>query len=168
MAEGMQAIPEGNQPNDAAAPQKQSAEEKAIEPAKPSVAPAWWQQSWFIAILGLIILASLAGNLYLLMRRQSSSKDTVEETSKTPHQLNKDKLWREFQQACSKNDAQAAQKALLEWANRYFNRTFNSLTELSQYLSIQSSCATLQKVCINRRATVGRKAKSCIKTLSPL
>lgn len=145
MAEGMQAIPEGNQPNDAAAPQKQSAEEKAIEPAKPSVAPAWWQQSWFIAILGLIILASLAGNLYLLMRRQSSSKDTVEETSKTPHQLNKDKLWREFQQACSKNDAQAAQKALLEWANRYFNRTFNSLTELSQYLSIQSSCATLQK-----------------------
>jgi hypothetical protein len=145
MAEGMQAIPEGNQPSDAATPQNQSAEEKAVEPAQPSVALVWWQQSWFVAILGLIILASLAGNFFLLMRHQSSPNSAVEETSKTPHQLNKDKLWREFQQACSKNDAHAAQSTLLEWANRYFNRTFNSLTELSHYLSIQSSCATLQK-----------------------
>ncbi|HAS13664.1 MAG TPA: hypothetical protein DCS01_00010 [Idiomarina abyssalis] len=163
MAEGMQAIPEGNQPSGAAAPQKQSAEEKPVEPAKPSFALVWWQQSWFVALLGLIILASLATNLFLLVRRQSLSEGAVEETSKTAHQLNKDKLWREFQQACSKNDAHAAQTALLEWANRYFNRTFNSLTELSQYLSIQSSCAALQKSLYQPGSSSWREGKKLYK-----
>lgn len=143
MAEGMQAIPTEKPKGESSAQTSQTSVEQPKE-SRTSVNIVWWKQSWFIALISLILLVSLVINSYLIWNKGSASSSKTNLLKKTgeKHELNKDKLWREFQQACSKNDAQATKNSLLKWANRYFDKSFNSLTELSQYLSIRHAYLT--------------------------
>ncbi|RUO68947.1 BatD family protein [Idiomarina ramblicola] len=147
MAEGMQAIPTEKPKGESPAQSSQASAQQPTK-SKASVEIAWWKQGWFIALISLVLLVSLIINSYLMWNKgsASASKTNLRKKTEEKHELNKDKLWREFQQACSKNDAQAAKNSLLKWAARYFDKSFNSLTELSQHLSIkEASLATLQQ-----------------------
>jgi len=138
MAEGMQSIPTEQTQNKSPTQAPQAATEQPKGSAT-SVSSVWWKQVWFIALISLILIVSLLINGYLIWSKgpASADKPRSQKKAETKNKLNKDKLWREFQQACSKNDAKAVKNSLLKWANRYFDKSFNSLTELSQHLSIQ-------------------------------
>ncbi|MCK7458183.1 BatD family protein [Idiomarina aminovorans] len=143
MAEGMQAIPTEQTQSEfpAQAPQTATEQPKA---STTSVNPIWWKQGWFIALVSLILALSLLINGYLIWSKRFASAINagLQKRAETKDELNKNKLWRDFQRACSKNDAQAAKNSLLKWANRYFGKSFNSLTELSQQLSIKGAYLT--------------------------
>ncbi|MDV6315533.1 BatD family protein [Idiomarina sp. HP20-50] len=145
LAEGMQAAETKALETPTPASEVQTDSESANKPLviHDSV---WWKQGWLLVLLALILILSLIVNGYLYRNLiTAKSKGMKEVKSNTKPDLNKDKLWREFQNACSKNDALPTKNALLKWANQYFNVTFNSLTELSQHLSIQNECRQLQK-----------------------
>lgn len=145
-------LPEGMQPAETDATEDQTTlqETQTIDEGKPpALAPvdlAWWKQGWLIVLLTFVLTLSLLINGYLYRRFMfpRHRKITTAKNNKEP-ELNKDKNWRAFQSACKENNASAARNSLLKWSNSYFTASFNSLTELSQYLSIETECEQLQK-----------------------
>lgn len=145
-AQGVQSAPAEKAEGGSIQPQPQTSSDTSVPP-RAKVELSWWKQGWLIAVITLILVISLLVNAYLLWFRRSAHpvEKSFTEKGEKRQDLNKDKLWREFQQACSKNNAAAAKNTLLKWANRYFDQSFNGLTELSEYLSIKDACLSLQK-----------------------
>jgi len=160
MGDGMQSIPTPN--DNAEAPATEEQPENSEKPASTEVKTQSAEWSiWVISLLALALIISLILNAYLLWHKGTISQSRVpsRKPEETPRNLNKDKFWREFQLACRNNNAQEAKDSLLKWANRYFERSFNSLTELSQYLSIEASCSSLQQSLYHPGATPWQDGK---------
>ncbi|MDV6326504.1 BatD family protein [Idiomarina sp. Sol25] len=160
MGDGMQSIPTPN--DNAEAPATEEQPENSEKPASTEVKTQSAEWSiWVISLLALALVISLILNAYLLWHKGTISQSRVpsRKPEETPRNLNKDKFWREFQLACRNNNAQEAKDSLLKWANRYFERSFNSLTELSQYLSIEASCSSLQQSLYHPGATPWQDGK---------
>lgn len=154
MGDGMQSIPSPNDNAEAPAAEKQPEKYKKQASTEVKTQSAEWN-TWVISLLALALVISLILNAYLLWHKGTISQNRVSsrKPEETPRNLNKDKFWREFQLACRNNNAQEAKDSLLEWATRYFKRSFNSLTELSQYLSIEAACSSLQQSLYHPGAT---------------
>ncbi|WP_417438230.1 BatD family protein [Idiomarina sp.] len=154
MGDGMQSIPSPNDNAEAPAAEKQPEKDEKQASTEVKTQSAEWN-TWVISLLALALVISLILNAYLLWHKGTISQNRVSsrKPEETPRNLNKDKFWREFQLACRNNNAQEAKDSLLEWATRYFKRSFNSLTELSQYLSIEAACSSLQQSLYHPGAT---------------
>lgn len=158
MGDGMQSIPTPSNNAESPATEKQAEDNEKPASTEVEVQSAEWN-IWVISLLALVLLISLVLNAYLLWYKGTVSQRSVRKPENTPPNLNKDKFWREFQLACRNNNAQEAKNSLLKWANRYFERSFNSLTELSQYLSIQATCSSLQQSLYHPDATSWQDGK---------
>lgn len=160
MGDGMQSIPTPNDNTEAPATEKQPENNEKPASTEVKAQSAEWN-IWVISLLALALVISLILNAYLLWHKGKISQSRVpsRKPDETPRNLNKDKFWREFQLACRNNNAQQAKESLLKWSNRYFERSFNSLTELSQYLSIEAACSSLQQSLYHPGATPWQDGK---------
>ncbi|WP_404398724.1 BatD family protein [Idiomarina loihiensis] len=160
MGDGMQPIPTPNDNAEAPATEEQPENNEEQASTEVKTQSAEWN-IWVISLLSLALVISLILNAYLLWHKGTISQSRVpsRKPEETPRNLNKDKFWREFQLACRNNNAQEAKDSLLKWANRYFERSFNSLTELSQYLSIEALCSSLQQSLYHPGATPWQDGK---------
>lgn len=161
MGDGMQSIPKASNNAEAKATEEQQLNDEEVTQTEAKTQSVEWN-TWIVNLLALVLIVSIILNAYLIWNRSSSSKSKVstrKTTEDKPHNLNKDKLWREFQLACRNNNAQEAKEFLLKCANRYFERSFNSITELSQYLSIENACSSLQQSLYQPKATSWQDGK---------
>lgn len=164
MGDGMQSIPKtSNNAESKAAEEPPLNDEEVTQTETKTLSVEW--NTWIISLLALLVV-SIILNAYLLWSRGTRSKSNVstrETAEDKSRNLNKDKLWREFQLACRNNNAQEAKESLLKWANHYFERSFNSITELSQYLSIEKACSSLQQSLYQPEATSWQEGKTLYK-----
>lgn len=148
MGDGMQSVPTSGDNTESPVTEEQpESSEKPAQTETQTESVQW--TIWLIGLLVFALVISIILNAYLFWwYKGATQKKSAVPPSKPedkPRNLNKDKLWREFQLACRNNNAQEAKASLLKWANRYFERSFNSLTELSRYLGIENACSTLQQ-----------------------
>jgi len=158
MGDGMQSIPTTS--DNAKAPATEQANDNAPAQTETVTKSVEWN-IWVISLLALALIISIILNAYLLWHkgRSSEGRVSVHKPEDKPGNLNKDKFWQEFQLACRNNNAEEAKASLLKWANHYFECSFNSLTELSQYLSIKEASSSLQQSLYHPGASPWRDGK---------